>query len=207
MSLPDPSRPAAVVLRIGDPFAKVLPPGGGACVDPDARPPDGAACAPLRWRSGVLDLVLSAALLWRVNVSGGLVDWIVREMTLPSGAANRIRVVLDEALANALIHGALGIPGLSAFDGDSEAQRSSIEAKLGTAAYAAAPILVRLKCRGGRLFIHVDDWGQGYDPAALPPPDPLSVSGRGLQVILAFAGRRRVGRGGRRMSVAVSTGA
>ena len=93
-----------------------------------------------------------------------------------SGAA--LRVVLMESLSNAILHGALKLPGASAL-----ADRMALAEQART--LSGAPVALRAGwTEGGSIVVEVEDAGDGFDwrRAAKRP-------GRGLSIVRALCER------------------
>lgn len=163
-------------------------------VGPDAD----TALLPFRDRADRAVVVMAAAAAYEASPLPAMLDWAEARVGRP---LPQHRIAGAEALSNAVIHGALGLPGLSAYDGDGGAYAAAIRARLAEPARAAAPVRIALRLLPGRIAMHVDDWGAGFDPASVPRPLLDGFSGRGLLIMRATCLRLRIGRGGRRSSL------
>jgi sigma-B regulation protein RsbU (phosphoserine phosphatase) len=99
-----------------------------------------------------------------------------------------VATVLQEALANAAIHGILGIAA-SARDGPGAADAlwRKIEASLKDPSLAGRPLIVAAMPHGTRLLLTVRDCGAGFDPDRITEPGPGCPHGRGLHLMRALA--------------------
>jgi len=173
-----------------------------AALDAGAAALREAACDPALLpavrRDDSVAVLLTAASAYAAPPAAAVVGWAERRLgaSLPSA-----RVAASEAVTNAIVHGALGLPGLDAFAGDGAAYAAAIRARLADPARARAPVRMVARLAPGRLLMHVDDWGEGFDPAAVPKPSLDAFSGRGLAILRATCARMRIGRGGRRASL------
>lgn len=158
---------------------------------------------PLSRRSGRFCALLSAARVYRGGVAQGVVGWAVARGHIAAAALEVVETVVSEALANAVIHGNLGFPGLEASGTDFEGFYAGIEHRLALPDHGLRPIGITAAPVGRLLIIHVDDVGAGYQPVP-PGSDTSALSGRGLTLMRAFARSIRVSRGGRRTSLGIA---
>ncbi|HID78429.1 MAG TPA: response regulator [Planctomycetaceae bacterium] len=105
------------------------------------------------------------------------------------GDSTRVGVALEEALANALYHGNLGI-GSDLRETDIDAYWKLVEERRRTPPYCNRRIHVHVSlCRNKGVFV-IRDEGAGFDPSLIPDPtDPENlekVSGRGVLLMQAF---------------------
>lgn len=114
------------------------------------------------------DLLLDLAIPSRPEVLEAVrerLDAVLRPLGLDETARDRIGLAAHEAMANAMIHGNRGDPGLA--------------------------VGLRVLRDGGDLVIRVADRGPGFDPAAvadpLLPENRLRPGGRGLLMMKAMA--------------------
>jgi len=101
----------------------------------------------------------------------------------------RVRVALDEALANAMIHGNLEI-GSELREIACEDYHALIDERRRTAPYAQRKVSVIVRLTPGQAQFVIRDEGKGFDASSLPDPtDPANLeklSGRGMLLIRTF---------------------
>ncbi|HEY0835505.1 MAG TPA: ATP-binding protein [Azospirillum sp.] len=153
-------------------------------------------------RGALFTAALAARSAYCSATTPAVIAWAVRRGYLPAAAQGIAETVLCEALANAIVHGNLELPGLAAHGGACDAFLDAIAYRLDDDAFGLRPVVLTWRRAAGLLLLHVDDAGHGY-----PPPFPggalpdWPVSGRGRTLMSAFARRVRVSRGGRRISL------
>lgn len=172
---------------------------------------DGAI--PERWATRLLEsswppprTLFAAALATHTAYDRALVPavigWAIRHGHLPTETRCDAETALCEALANALIHGNLELPGLDAHGGDVNAFLGDIASRLADDAYGLRPVGLMWRRTRRLLLLHVDDWGHGYKHATLQRPlADVPASGRGWALMTAFARRVRLSRNGRRITL------
>jgi CheY-like chemotaxis protein/anti-sigma regulatory factor (Ser/Thr protein kinase) len=101
----------------------------------------------------------------------------------------RVGIALEEALANALYHGNLGV-GSELLEQDGNTYFSLLAARCRTPPYAARRIRVEANLSRAAATFVLRDEGSGFDPHALPDPtDPANLekaSGRGVLLMKTF---------------------
>lgn len=158
------------------------------------------ACWPCR--RALFTAALAARSAYGATTARAVVAWAVRCGHLPDAERGAAETALNEALANAIIHGNLELPGLTAHGGEGEAFLDAIARRLDDDAYGLRPIALTWRRAGRLLLLHVDDAGQGYRPSvAAGAPAGRPISGHGRILMTAFARHVRVSRGGRRISL------
>jgi hypothetical protein len=190
----DPHGAGTAAARFAAGLPSALAAGRLLHVGPSADP----ALLPAGRRADRAAVVLAAAAAFEASPLPALFGWAEARV---GRALPQHRIAGAEALSNAVIHGALGLPGLSAYDGDGGAFAAAIRDRLAEPARAAAPVRVAMRLLPGRIAVHVDDWGAGFDPESVPRPLLDGFSGRGLLIMRATCVRLRIGRGGRRSSL------
>jgi hypothetical protein len=147
---------------------------------------------------------VSTAMALRCDIAGPLAAALCARLPQAHGAENTLRAALQEAIANAVIHGNLGMGG------GLRGQRDGLEtfARL-MEARAKDPLLIRrsvtiaAKWNARALVLTVEDCGAGFEPAGRAGrlPAATAASGRGLAQIRAACGRVNVLAQGRRISM------
>ncbi len=126
-------------------------------------------------------------------------DELVRRGVLTPERRGNIELCLHEAIANAIVHGNLGIP--SAAKEQPEGYRlfsRLLRERLGDGAARQRRIDIFARWNGETLIIAVVDQGNGFDTTALPrDTDSGAHSGRGFLFMRALARRINVTDGGR----------
>ncbi|WP_448189549.1 ATP-binding protein [Azospirillum sp. sgz301742] len=150
--------------------------------------------------------LFAAVLATRTAYDGALVPsvvgWAVHHGHLPADRRCEAETALCEALANALIHGNLELPGLDAYGGDVNAFLADISVRLADDSYGLRPVGLMWRRTRRLLLLHVDDAGHGYKRSSLRrSAAAVPASGRGWALMTAFARRVRVSRDGRRTTL------
>ena len=105
------------------------------------------------------------------------------------GDNTRVGVALEEALANALYHGNLGI-GSELRESDIDAYWELVQARRQSPPYCDRRVHVHVSLGREEGKFTIRDEGEGFDPALIPDPtDPENlekVSGRGVLLMQAF---------------------
>lgn len=199
--LAPPSAPDAVAAALAAGDAPVLD--GALC--PVERT-GVLAAGPWPPRRALYAAVLAARTVFGAGVVPVVVDWAVRHGHLAEGLRMAAEAAFGEALANAVVHGSLGLPGLSEHGRDIGAFADAMAARLADDAFGLRPVrLVWRRC-GRLLLLHVDDCGAGFDPRRVKAPAGVPASGHGWLLMTSFARRVRLSRGGRRTTLAFPHG-
>lgn len=126
-------------------------------------------------------------------------DELTRRGVLTPERRGNVELCLHEAVANAIVHGNLGIP--SATKEQPEGYRlfsRLLRERLGDGAVRQRRIDIFARWSADSLSIAVVDQGNGFDAAALPEDTESGAhSGRGFVFMRALARRIRVTDGGR----------
>ncbi len=115
----------------------------------------------------------------------------------PGADRDAVETALQEAVANAVIHGNLGLSSMEV--GTAAAMQRYAEAlagRLADPALAGRRVTVDARLAGKVLRLEVVDEGAGYDAVEPRPDQPF---GRGLGLVSRFASRCEVRDGGRRL--------
>ena len=101
----------------------------------------------------------------------------------------RLGVALEEALANALLHGNLEVSSSLKEEGD-QAYFALIEQRRQTKPYCDRHIFVNARISRDEAVFVIRDEGIGFDPSLLPDPtDPANlerISGRGILLMRTY---------------------
>lgn len=171
------------------------PPAGVALVETpvDAAPRHALGIAEL----GGVALDLSAATAYAAPVARAFRSWLVALCgTAPVARPDQIELVTHEALANAILHGNLGLhddwrQGAAAF-----AERSrAVKAALGDPLRASRRVTIGATWTSATLDIRVADQGAGYSPGVLA--DAHTRPHRGLGMIAGMTQAMAIEDGGR----------
>jgi hypothetical protein len=160
-----------------------------------ARPGSDAAEAPVKARGWELFVSLGTAEVQAVPVARALTGTIGRRLRLRRERREALATSLAEALANAVLHGNLGLPAVERRDLDGFAALAETAARrLAEPRRAGLRIEVRARREEPRSFtVEVADEGRGYVPAVAERP------GSGLSLIRALADAVELLDGGRRI--------
>lgn len=197
--LEPPHTPDAVAAALAAAGAPLL---DGALLK-GALGPDGLAGAPWPPRRALFAAALAARTVFGAGVVPVVVDWAVRHGHLAEELRMAAESAFGEALANAVVHGSLGLPGLTGHGRDIGAFTAAMAERLADDACGLRPVRLTWRRVRGLLVLHVDDCGAGYDRGRLATlPDGVPASGHGWLLMTAFARRVRLSRGGRRVTLA-----
>ena len=175
------AEPGAVVVEAGD---GGLPAGDWAAVTVPA--------------SGFyLSLATATAFSLQLAPLVGLV--LATRRVLGADRQSVVELCLQEAVANAIIHGNLGISSTAKDHPEGYRVFSQmVNGRLGDPALRARRVEVFVRWSGAALDISVADQGAGFDVSKLPAEtETHSRSGRGFVFMRALAGRVAVTDGGR----------
>lgn len=179
----------------------VLPPTADATTVRSAL--SGPGCA--AFEAGLVDAALQAeASSW--TVPGGLfvamtargamgtdlahsfVEALQPLLALDDDRRDTLSTALQEALANAVMHGSLEMSGLSRESAEAFLQFSiAMEERLADPAYGGRPVFVAARWSAGEIEMMVADRGKGYLPEDLAARPWRNASGRGLTLIAELA--------------------
>lgn len=119
-----------------------------------------------------------------------------------AGDPEAMRLAVHEALANAVLHGCLGLASAPRSSREGcEAYAAALAARLADPLYADALIDIGSHWTTHGILVSIADPGPGYDPAATVGGGPAGTSGRGLALIRAFANDVIIDEGGRHISL------
>jgi len=185
---PDRGRLAAL-LADGWPLLVELDEDGGADGDWPAVP------AP---EPGFL-LSLTTATAFAVQSPVAVCDALERRGALPERRRSAVELCLHEAVANALVHGNIGVPADTRDQPDGfRLFGEQVTAALRDPAVRRRRVDIWARWGAGALDLAVVDEGGGFDPDRLArPADGFARSGRGFVFMRALAGAVAVRDGGR----------
>lgn len=152
--------------------------------------------------AAALLLRLSTATATRLDAADAFASALLARFPHLGGQIAEIRFAVHEAVANAVIHGNLGLD--SAMRSSVEELRrfaATMEARLGDPAHAGLPVTILARSCPGGLVISVEDGGAGFQPKTIRPPASAAAGGLGLSIIGKCCRRLRFSRGGRRISM------
>jgi anti-sigma regulatory factor (Ser/Thr protein kinase) len=159
------------------------PPGHGGLEIGEAefRPPGPRFMGHLA--QGGLALFISTTNAYQYDVAQVFTAALARHLDdLTEDGLADLGLAIHELMANALIHGNLGVaspkPGLEGFD----AYCRSLEAALARPDLIARPVELSAAWQGGVVEVAVRDHGAGYDPRRRRPPNPNERS-HGLSMV------------------------
>lgn len=183
----------------------VVPPSaplGSVYLDPELQGP-GLGALPAPWPPGraLLALTLAARTVAAGPLPEELARWGRWHGLWPEEATTAVETALAEALANAVVHGCLGLPGMAAFQPDPQAYFDAVDAGLADDRLGRRPVLLVVRRCARLTVVHVADRGGGFQPAPAGSGTAGAVSGRGLALIRGLTRRMRLSDGGRRTSL------
>jgi anti-sigma regulatory factor (Ser/Thr protein kinase) len=128
---------------------------------------------------------------WIAPTIDYLMDRAARCGAVQPSRAMKVRLALNEALTNSIIHGNLGISSKLKEESDSAFARA-VAARCSDPSYAMRPVDIHVSYDGQRIRWVMTDQGEGFDVGAVlarldeGSMDPLRPSGRGLMMMRAF---------------------
>lgn len=152
-------------------------------------------------RRSLLALALAARTVAAGRVPVDIARWGARHRLWPGEETVAVETSLAEALTNAVIHGCLGLPGMSAFQPDPQGYFDAVDTGLANDLLGLRPVLLVVRRLGRLTVVHVADDGAGFRPAPAGTATAAAVSGRGLTLMRGLARRLRLSDGGRRTSL------
>ena len=153
-------------------------------------------------RGALFMAVITTRTAYAPGVAGAIVGWAVDRGYLAVDDEPAALTAVSEGIANAVVHGNLGLAGMDAYEADPEGYFSAIDQRMADDDYANSPIAVIWRRASGRLWLHVEDTGRGAmeiapkEQAATP-----RLAGRGRKVMATMAVRVRYSLNGRRTSM------
>jgi len=176
------------ILAAGDTAAYV----DSACAGQDRLPAD----------AGEFVLVLSTAAAARLDVADAFAAAAGERFPELRDDQLRVHEALQEAVANAVMHGNLALDGsLRATLSDLRSYAAEMERRLHDPAYAERAVTISALRRKQGIAVRVEDSGNGFTP---PPPHAFRLSaggGNGLAIIRSCCRRVTFSRGGRRITM------
>ena len=163
---------------------------------------DSGQCSPLDWGAR---FEFRASTLKQFNPLPYLLHMLMEVHGLRAQGA-QIHAVLSELYSNALEHGVLGLDSRLKRDAKGFAKYYQLRNKrldALTNGYVCVSMQVVPECRGGRLTLHVEDSGPGFDVTRMlsRPLDLDRLSGRGLSVVRQLCPSARWSDEGRKATV------
>ena len=196
---------AVVVLFDGLAEPDLLPLFEGSSVDGHPAAVIDASCddpaGGLALAAATLVFRVSTAVAGRLDVAGPLVTILARWLPTAHSQQGDMRVAVQEAVGNAVMHGNL------ALDGGLRATREGLvkfgqdmNRRLDDPRYGALPVTLTARWADGRVMISVEDRGAGFDPEAREGRGG-GYSGRGMALIRSYSRTASYSDGGRRVSM------
>ncbi|MBI4969256.1 MAG: ATP-binding protein [Rhodospirillales bacterium] len=152
---------------------------------------------------------LTTLTAYRRDVAQDFLDWTVqRGPRLSEDHRVILRQAMQEALANAVLHGNLGLRNLQSVSVESYADYLGlIQERLGVRLYAGRPVVLAARWHDRHLTLAVEDTGRGFDLARSMKAVPATArGGRGLAIIHGLADRVRLFNEGRRIEMEFALG-
>lgn len=150
-------------------------------------------------------LLLRASTLATVNhdMVGVLIAALIQHLPRTEAMAIDLRLALQEAVSNAVMHGNLCLDGRlrSSREGLAVFTRT-MQHRLADPRFTRRPVTIAADWNQTHLVIRVEDRGRGFQPPAVSlPVAPKACSGRGIGQIRALCQRVSFTRQGRRISM------
>lgn len=172
-------------------------PSAGASPDPGPCPDPG--WTPVTVPQSLFALSLSTRTSWTAQPAAAVCDALVLLGVLDSNSRGTVELCLHEAVANAIVHGNLGIASAAKNHPEGyETFGRLLSERLADPWRRRLRLAVAARWGDGWLEVAVTDEGQGFDLSLLPQAaDGNSRSGRGFVFMRALAAAVDVGDGGR----------
>lgn len=151
--------------------------------------------------SARLLLRISTEAACRLDAVGAVVDALCRRLPRVGAMESDLRLTLQEAVANAILHGNLALDGrLRRTREGLEAFTAAMGQRLADPHYAGRPVTIAADWNAAFLVLTVSDRGRGFVPPAVSVPvPPEAPCGRGILQIRGLCRRVSFGAGGRRI--------
>lgn len=149
--------------------------------------------------------ILTTKTAWSINLSSLAVRLALKTGLLPAKWSVDADVALREAVANAILHGNLAVPGLTSLSRNLDEQDRIIGAGLENPQRGQKPVMVFWRSVSGVAIVHVLDDGDGFE-TALDGHSPISpgdevISGRGHLIMKSCSRFQHWSRSGRTVSL------
>ena len=163
-------------------------------------------CAAFTLSPAAFELHVSTATARRIDVAECFVRSLEHHFPHIGMVTEDIRCALQEAIANAVIHGNLGLNG--ALRGSLTSLRvfaAMMEQRLNQPVYSRLPITIGARLQRGCIAVSVEDCGQGFDPDCVRPADTPAAGGMGLSIMKRCSRKLVHSRCGRRVTMTFRT--
>ena len=153
-------------------------------------------------RRAALSLHLSTSSAARLDAADAFCTAMAKRAPHLAGRLGDMRFAVHEAIANAVMHGNLGLDsamranlaGLTRF-------AEVMEQRLADPAHARLPVVIAARLSGDWLLISVEDKGRGFRLQDVSRPASAAAGGMGLSIIAKCCRRIRFSNGGRRITM------
>lgn len=184
--------------NIGD----ILCPPAAWAIDVDcASPHQGLERLPAR-------LLLRASTIAAVHhdLVGLMVEALVQRLPRLSSVDIDVRLALQEAVSNAVMHGNLCLDGRLRNSRDGLAEfTQTMQRRLDDPRFGRRPLTIAADWNHSHLVLRVEDRGRGFKPPEVSlPVEPRACSGRGIGQIRTLCQRVSFTNGGRRITMRFS---
>lgn len=168
-------------------------------VEPDAGEPPDTGWTPVVVPHALIALSLSTRLAWTAQPAAAVCGALLHLGVLDEASRGTVELCLHEAVANAIVHGNLGIASAAKNHPEGyETFGRLLSERLADPERRQRRLDIVARWDGGCLDILVGDEGQGFDCTLLPlEADGNSRSGRGFVFMRALAEAVEVTDGGR----------
>lgn len=207
--LPAPVGRDALARALAEPHAVLVEAAGGGepCAASDCAADSAVVAAleaeeswPLAAGARGVFLSLGTRTAYGIHLAALLADALVARGVIGADMRSGVELCLQEAIANAIIHGNLGISSASKDTTSGHCAFSQlVNERLNCPIHGQRRVMVHLVWDPVRLSIRVIDQGAGFDPDSVPPARPggRARSGRGLMFMRALAAEIALELGGR----------
>ncbi|WP_096703680.1 ATP-binding protein [Magnetospirillum sp. 15-1] len=137
------------------------------------------------------------------DIVGMVVEALIQRLPRLDSIGIDIRLALQEAVSNAVMHGNLCLDGRLRSSRDGLAAfTQAMQRRLADPRFGRRPVTVAVDWNHTHMIIRVEDRGRGFKPPAISlPVEPKACSGRGIGQIRALCQRVSFTNGGRRITM------
>ncbi|GHU00297.1 hypothetical protein FACS1894186_0510 [Alphaproteobacteria bacterium] len=155
---------------------------------------------PREYGDNAMVLILSTATAYESDAADAVSSALAAACGQNREFLNNLRYALHETLANAIVHGNLGISSnLRVSLARMKEFSDLLGRRLADPEYAARPVMIAAFWDSGRLTVSVRDAGDGFEVKPLEKPNAYRKTGRGFSMISAHSDTMAVEDGGRRI--------
>jgi anti-sigma regulatory factor (Ser/Thr protein kinase) len=164
-----------------------------------------ADCTAFTLSPAAFELRVTTATAKRLDLAMCFTRFLATRFPHMAKVTDQIRHALQEAVANAVIHGNLGLN--SALRGSLASLRvfaATMEQRLSQPAYARRPLTIGARAQREGVSVSVEDCGAGFDPGSVKPSSNPAAGGMGLSIMRGCSRTMVHSRDGRRVTMTFS---